>query len=332
MGRYIDDILQPGEKVLYSTNAHWIFYLPAIAAWIVAAVLLVLSRMMVAETPTLLCLAPAAVVAIVALYWMRHGLVPSLDHRDRRHQSARRPQDRLHQAPHLRDEPRQGRERRRQPEHSRPHPQLRQRDDARASARAPRPSRPSLRRSSSAITSPRDRSGAQSMAMQQNSPAELSGASAIHGRSRRDREILETVGRMVGSQRQDGAAAQDQSAAADLYSRRRLPQVRAQRQKPELPVRPAHPRYRLRRRPVVRAVHPARRAGDRRRSVRHQHRRRQAACRQGRICRSTIAAPPSRRWTCANASTSCWRWKWSSMSAMSACSSTAARRCSSPAG
>jgi len=24
MGRYIDDILQPGEKVLYSTNAHWI--------------------------------------------------------------------------------------------------------------------------------------------------------------------------------------------------------------------------------------------------------------------------------------------------------------------
>ena len=37
MGRYIDDILQPGEKVLYSTNAHWIFYLPAIGAWIVAA-------------------------------------------------------------------------------------------------------------------------------------------------------------------------------------------------------------------------------------------------------------------------------------------------------
>ena len=26
MGRYIDEILQPGEKVLYSTNLHWIFY------------------------------------------------------------------------------------------------------------------------------------------------------------------------------------------------------------------------------------------------------------------------------------------------------------------
>ena len=36
MGRYIDDILQPGEKVLYSTNAHWIFYWPAIISWIAA--------------------------------------------------------------------------------------------------------------------------------------------------------------------------------------------------------------------------------------------------------------------------------------------------------
>ena len=45
MGRYIDDILQPGEKVLYSTNAHWIFYLPAIAAWIVAIAFLIISRM-----------------------------------------------------------------------------------------------------------------------------------------------------------------------------------------------------------------------------------------------------------------------------------------------
>ena len=42
MGRYIDEILQPGEKVLYSTNAHWIFFLPAIAAWILAVALFVL--------------------------------------------------------------------------------------------------------------------------------------------------------------------------------------------------------------------------------------------------------------------------------------------------
>jgi uncharacterized membrane protein YdbT with pleckstrin-like domain len=70
MGRYIDDILQPGEKVLYSTNAHWIFYLPAIGAWIVAIVFLVLSRMIVSETPALICLSLAAIVAIFALYKM----------------------------------------------------------------------------------------------------------------------------------------------------------------------------------------------------------------------------------------------------------------------
>ena len=69
MGRYIDEILQPGEKVLYSTNAHWIFYFPAIAAWIVALFLLLLSRQTTTESIVLLCLSAAAVVAIVALYW-----------------------------------------------------------------------------------------------------------------------------------------------------------------------------------------------------------------------------------------------------------------------
>src|SRR5712672_3037025 len=47
-----------------------------------------------------------------------------------------------------------------------------------ASARGPRPSIPSLRHSSSAITSPRDRSGAQSMAMQENSRSNFSAAPA----------------------------------------------------------------------------------------------------------------------------------------------------------
>src|SRR3979490_2842055 len=69
MGRYIDDILQPGEKVLYSTNAHWIFYLPAIAAWIVALLLFLLSRQTVTDSLVLLCLSAAAVVALAALYW-----------------------------------------------------------------------------------------------------------------------------------------------------------------------------------------------------------------------------------------------------------------------
>jgi uncharacterized membrane protein YdbT with pleckstrin-like domain len=69
MGRYIDQILQPGEKVLYSTNAHWIFYLPAILAWIAAAVLLLLSRATITEGIILLCLSASAVTALAALYW-----------------------------------------------------------------------------------------------------------------------------------------------------------------------------------------------------------------------------------------------------------------------
>jgi uncharacterized membrane protein YdbT with pleckstrin-like domain len=69
MGRYIDEILQPDERVLYSTNAHWIFYLPGILAWIVALVLLVLSRATTTEGIILLCLSAAAVVAIIAVYW-----------------------------------------------------------------------------------------------------------------------------------------------------------------------------------------------------------------------------------------------------------------------
>src|SRR4029450_12126902 len=68
MGRYIDDILQPGEKVLYSTNAHWIFFLPAIIGWIAVGVFLVLSGMVPAGSPVLICLSLAAITAVVALY------------------------------------------------------------------------------------------------------------------------------------------------------------------------------------------------------------------------------------------------------------------------
>ena len=69
MGRYIDDILQPGEKVLYSTNAHWTFFLPAILLWILVAVFLVLSGMVPTGSPLMLvCWALAAIVAVVALY------------------------------------------------------------------------------------------------------------------------------------------------------------------------------------------------------------------------------------------------------------------------
>ncbi|WP_407177522.1 PH domain-containing protein [Bradyrhizobium sp. STM 3562] len=69
MGRYVDQILQPGETVLYSTNAHWIFYLPAIIAWIVVLALLIAWRTATADWLVLVSLVAAAVVALVALYW-----------------------------------------------------------------------------------------------------------------------------------------------------------------------------------------------------------------------------------------------------------------------
>ena len=68
MGRYIDDILQPDEKVLYSTNAHWIFFLPAIVSWVVAIALFVGSGMIPAGPMVLVCWSLAAIVAIFAAY------------------------------------------------------------------------------------------------------------------------------------------------------------------------------------------------------------------------------------------------------------------------
>ena len=90
MARYIDEILQPGEKVLYSTNAHWIFYLPAIVAWAVALVLLILSATVAVAIPpaVLVAWAGAAIAALVAVYftvrgWF-HRLTTETDVTDRR--------------------------------------------------------------------------------------------------------------------------------------------------------------------------------------------------------------------------------------------------------
>ena len=45
------------------------FYLPSIAAWLVAVVLFILARATTIAGVVLLCLTSAAVVALVALYW-----------------------------------------------------------------------------------------------------------------------------------------------------------------------------------------------------------------------------------------------------------------------
>ena len=69
MGRYIEEILQPGEKVLYSTNEHWMFFLPAIAAWVVVAVFLVLLRLVASDGLEWVCLALAGMAGLAALYF-----------------------------------------------------------------------------------------------------------------------------------------------------------------------------------------------------------------------------------------------------------------------
>jgi uncharacterized membrane protein YdbT with pleckstrin-like domain len=69
MGRYIDDILQPGEKVLYSSNLHWVVYGRTIVAWIVAVALLVLTRFTLNENLILFLLASATVIAAAGLYF-----------------------------------------------------------------------------------------------------------------------------------------------------------------------------------------------------------------------------------------------------------------------
>src|ERR1700752_2813377 len=69
MGRYIDEILQPGERVLCSTTLHWIIYLPAILTWPAAIACFVLERRAVSDGATLLWLALAVVAALAAVYW-----------------------------------------------------------------------------------------------------------------------------------------------------------------------------------------------------------------------------------------------------------------------
>jgi membrane protein YdbS with pleckstrin-like domain len=69
MARYIDKIIQPGERLLYSTNEHWMYFLPAIAAWIVVVAFLVLWRFFTSDVLASVCLAFAAVAGLAALYW-----------------------------------------------------------------------------------------------------------------------------------------------------------------------------------------------------------------------------------------------------------------------
>lgn len=69
MARYFDEILQPNEKLLYSTSIHWIFYLPGLLAWIIAIAAFVLARRSESDAVHLFWIAVAVVAAVIATYW-----------------------------------------------------------------------------------------------------------------------------------------------------------------------------------------------------------------------------------------------------------------------
>jgi len=69
MARYIDEILQPGEKVLYSTTVHWIFYTPGVLGWIVAVVGWIMERRASGSGVEVLWLAISVVAGLIAIYW-----------------------------------------------------------------------------------------------------------------------------------------------------------------------------------------------------------------------------------------------------------------------
>lgn len=66
MARYIDTLIQPGETVLYSTNAHWIFHLPGLVVWLLAGACLVASRLTLNDTLIMASLGGAIFLALIA--------------------------------------------------------------------------------------------------------------------------------------------------------------------------------------------------------------------------------------------------------------------------
>jgi uncharacterized membrane protein YdbT with pleckstrin-like domain len=69
MGRYIDQVLQPGEQVLYSAKPHWIFFLPAMGLWTAVGGLGLLAYGVAIDSGQMLIfLSAAAMVGIPAVF------------------------------------------------------------------------------------------------------------------------------------------------------------------------------------------------------------------------------------------------------------------------
>ena len=280
MGRYIDDILQPGEKVLYSTNAHWIFYLPAIVVWIVAGGVASCCSRHDRRTRRLILSVPgrAAVVgdcrAVLTLRAWFHRWTTETDVTNLRvvHKtgfiSAQTFEMSLDKVESVDvNQSILGR--------------IFNYGDVtiRGVGEGGKTIRPSPRRWRFAITSPRDRTARNPWPCSK-SPSDASHPRSIPPRSRNSPSCRTSGGiqtarwrRCTGSIRCGWPIIRD--AACRKFDRN----VKSLNCLSGL----ADARYRLRRGPAVRAVHAARRAGGRRRSVRDQHRGREAARRQAHL-------------------------------------------------
>ncbi|MDO8979185.1 MAG: PH domain-containing protein [Afipia sp.] len=65
MGRYIDDILQPGEKILYSTTIHGIIYVPGLVCLALAGAALFGSRTMSNDGVTMALLGASVLLCLL---------------------------------------------------------------------------------------------------------------------------------------------------------------------------------------------------------------------------------------------------------------------------
>jgi uncharacterized membrane protein YdbT with pleckstrin-like domain len=83
--RYIEEILQPDEKLLFSTTIHWMIYLPGIALWIVAIAIYLVGANM--ASPQIWILGALAVALIAAISTFRAWFIrwtTEIDVTDRR--------------------------------------------------------------------------------------------------------------------------------------------------------------------------------------------------------------------------------------------------------
>ena len=83
--RYIERILQPGERLVYTTRIHWIIYLPAALLWVVTAVALVHGRNAAPGFNWTLVAGICAVIAVLAGFsaWIKRWTT-EIDVTDRR--------------------------------------------------------------------------------------------------------------------------------------------------------------------------------------------------------------------------------------------------------